>query len=330
MRLHYKIYGLHIESSRELTLLPAQSLSKPDLTVEWVTDNSETPDATIEWKQILTKELKERNGITLWRSETDEGIFTKLRYDTPVGFIDFLLNPSQEKLWVIHNEKESETDLQSYFVGPAMGCILRLRGVMCLHASVVNLDGHAVAIMGKKKAGKSTSAASLAQFGAPILSDDMCVLTTQDGSFIVHPGYPQVRLWQSSIQALYGENKTLPKVYTHRDKRYIQLGVEGSKEGTFWTKPLPLAAIYFLDAIDEGEPFVEALNPQTKLMCLVENTFGSYVVTDELRQKEFRVLGHISKTIPMRSLMFGHDLVTLPLQSKAIIEDFRKQISDAS
>lgn len=328
MSHNYRIYGLHISSSRPLSLLPAQPASHPDLTIQWTTDNSLTPDVSLEWKQILTRELKNRNGITFWRADNKDGTFTKLRYDTESAFIDFLLDPSKQTLWIIHDERESQNDLQSYLVGPAMGCVLRIRGNVCLHASVVNIDGHAVAIMGNKKAGKSTNAASLAQFGAPVLSDDMAVLTRQDNTFIVHPGYPQVRLWQSSIEALYGENQSLPKVYTHRDKRYVHLGVDGNTEGTFWTKPLPLAAIYFLGELNELDsiPFIKEISPKMKLMTLVQNTFGSYVVTDDLRQKEFEVLAQITKTIPIRCLMFGHDLSTLPAQSKIIIEDFRKQI----
>ncbi len=329
MSYYYRIYGLQITSSRPLSLLPAQPASQLDLSVVWTTDNSKTPDTKLKWNQLLTSELKKRNGITLWRAKDDDGVYTKLRYDTDTAFIDFILDPSRQKLWILHDERESQDDLQSYLVGPAIGCILRIRGTVCLHASVVNIDGHAVAIMGNKKAGKSTNAASLAQFGAPILSDDMAVLTQQDNKFIVHPGYPQVRLWQSSIEALYGENQKFPKVYTNRDKRYVQLGVEGKNEGTFWTKSLPLSAIYFLDELNEqySMPFIKEIPPKLKLMTLVKNTFGSYVVTDDLRQKEFEVLAHITKTIPIQSLMFGHDLATLPAQSQTIIDDFRKKIS---
>ena len=50
-------------------------------------------------------------------------------------------------------------------VGSVMGCALRLQGIPCLHSSVIAVDNRAIAIIGAKGAGKSTTAAALAQRG---------------------------------------------------------------------------------------------------------------------------------------------------------------------
>lgn len=327
MTHHYRVYGLHLRCNRELSLLPTSPEAKPDLDVHWSSTPDWSPDSGLEWRRVLTTELQQRIGISLWRAQSTGRSFTKLRYNTEKAHIDFILAPTLDELWVVHASAEPDSDLQAYFVGPALGCVLRLRGTLCLHASVVKIDDCAVAILGKKKSGKSTSAAGLALLGAAVLSDDMAVLTPHDGGFLVQPGYPQVRLWPRSIAALYPNRATLPKVYTTRDKRYLRLGSEGSAAGAFWPSALPLAAIYVLGEIDNGDatPYIEALPPQEKLMTLVENVFGSYVVIEELRQREFVALGQVSKAIPLRRLMFGHDLATLPEQSRAIIEDVRSR-----
>src|SRR5690348_6476414 len=127
MEHYYHVYGLRLQSNRPLSLLRAQPRATADLVVNWTSDKSQSPDARLNWEQVLTAELKQRNGITLWRGTSSEGIFTKLRYNTAKACVDFVLDPRRQELWIIYSEDDAETDLQSYFVGPALGCILRLR-----------------------------------------------------------------------------------------------------------------------------------------------------------------------------------------------------------
>ena len=141
----------------------------------------------------------------------------------------------------------------------------------------------------------------------------------------MQPGYPQIRLWPQSIAAIYEDSENLPLVYSHRDKRYLSLGIEGGPGGTFWPWPLPLVAIYVLEEVagNLADPQIEALGPPDKLMTLIRNTFGGYVVSDENRRQEFALLAQLSKTVSVRRLLFTHDLTRLPAQSKAILEDVR-------
>jgi len=324
---HYRLYGLNFQSNRELTLLPARPAEPPDLLVHWCDDRADSPDARLPWNQILTHELRQRRGIELFHAETDQGRFRKLRYQTAKAHVDFLLSPSRQQLWILYSPDDSAMDLESYFVGPGLGCILRWCGTVCLHASVVRIDDQAIAVVGKKKAGKSTTAAGLGQLGALIMSDDMAVLTPVDQSFLVHPGYPQVRLWPASIAAIFPDAGTLPKVFSHRDKRYLPLKDAQALNDDSWSRPATLSAVYVLDRTDSNAraPYVDDLNPQNRLMTLVANTFGSYVVTDDLRRKEFQVLARLSNTIRLRRVVFGDDLKLLPAQSQAILDDFRGQ-----
>jgi serine kinase of HPr protein (carbohydrate metabolism regulator) len=59
-----------------------------------------------------------------------------------------------------------------------MGFVLLLRGCISLHACAVAIDDRAVAIVGPAGAGKSTTAAALADQGYSILAED--VVTLQD------------------------------------------------------------------------------------------------------------------------------------------------------
>jgi len=330
MTYHYQLYGLNIESNRELSLLTSVLALPADLIVHWTTTPAESPDPKLQWEPVLTPELQQRRGIELFQAQTSQGSFRKLRYQTPKAQVEFLLAPSQDKLWIIYSEADSPMDLQSYFVGPALGCILRWRGTICLHASVVKLEDQAIAIVGRKKAGKSTTATGLARMGASLVSDDLAVLVRNNGHILVQPGYPQVRLWPTSIEAIYPGSAVLPKVFSHRDKRYLALGQNDAP--AFWSSPLALAGIYVLEPTEDSVagPSVQPLSAQEKLITLVANTFGSYVVTDELRQQEFSELAALSKVIPLCRIVFARDLTKLTTQSQAIIDDFRGRVASAS
>lgn len=324
MSFQYRIYGLQIESSREIKLLSEQKNEKTDMQVYWTTNAEETPDAKLQWKPVLSKELEQKRNVFLWRAETEEGTYTKLRFNTRIPYIDFLLDASKKRLWIIYAKDKSETDLDSYFVGPVMGCMLRLRGTVCLHASVVNIDEKAVLFLGKKSSGKSTTAAAFHKLGYKVLADDIAVITSNGNSFYVEPGYPKIRLRPNPVAALLDESttKSLKKVYSHLSSRYLPL----EEKESFSAEPLPLGAIYILGTINQGDttPFVEPIKSQEKIIRLAENTFASYVVNEELRKKEFAYLFQLAKKIPLSRLMYGHDLITLPLQCQAVIEHFHR------
>lgn len=106
-------------------------------------------------------------------------------------------------------------------VGPLLGVILSQRGRFVLHASAVSIDGHAVAFTGPSGRGKSTLVAALARAGHPLIADDMTVIDL-DGRFpAVKPGFPRVKLWPDSAEALEHDVEGLPLIHPERTKRSL-------------------------------------------------------------------------------------------------------------
>jgi hypothetical protein len=323
MSFQYKIYGLGLASSRSLNLLAEQQnqSTETDLSVHWTSDKGATPDESLKWERILTNDLREKKRVFLWTSETASGVYTKLRFLTDTAHIDFLLDGAKKNLWITHDRDEAESDLDSYFVGPALGCMLRLRGTICLHASAVNVGEKAVVFLAKKRGGKSTTAAGFHRLGYRVLSDDIAVITPREDGFFIQSGYSKIRLRADPAGLFKAQVEQMPIVYRNRDSRYLSL----EKGNDFSSDALPLAAIYLLGEINAGDttPFVEPIAPAEKIVRLTENTFGSYVVNQELRRKEFVLLAALAKKVPFRRLMFGHDLRTLNAQCRTIVEDLR-------
>ena len=111
----------------------------------------------------------------------------------------FWLDRKGAAIWAAWSERSSLENAISYLLGPVLGLLLRLRGIVCLHASAVAFDDHCVAFVGSAGAGKSTTAAAFAKLGCGIVSDDIVGLVERDGIFYVLPAYPHLCLWPESV-----------------------------------------------------------------------------------------------------------------------------------
>jgi hypothetical protein len=199
---------------------------------------------------------------------------------------------------------------------------LRLQGIPCLHASAVAVNGRAIALLGPASAGKSTTAAALAQRGYPVLSEDVVALREEDGAFLVAPGYPLLRLWPQSVHDLFGAGESLPRLTPNWDKRYLDLTARGDG---FHRDPLPLAAIYLLGErrAEPGVPAVESVPAGSRLMSLVANTYTNYLLDPALRAQEFQSLARLVNRIPVRRVTPHAEAAFLPRLCDVILDDYR-------
>jgi hypothetical protein len=219
----------------------------------------------------------------------------------------FIFDKKGTEVWASAPERATLADTATYLLGPVLGFVLRLRGVTCLHASAVALGQQAVAFLGPAGAGKSTTAAAFASQGHPVLSDDITVLQEEKGAIFVQSGYPHLRLWPNSVNALFGTPEALPRltprdgINSWWDKRYLDLCEHGY---AFQTKPLPLAAIYLLGqpSASPEAPSVEPVAAHSGLMSLVANTYTNYLLDADMRRREFELLGRALGHVPLRRL----------------------------
>jgi hypothetical protein len=209
----------------------------------------------------------------------------------------FLLDHAGRELWAAW--EGSDEDAASYLVGPVLGLLLRLRGVLALHASVVAAHGRAAALAGPAGAGKSTAAAAFARAGLPVLADDVAALEEHAGGFHVLPAFPQLRLWPESAEALYGHADALPRLAPGWEKRALDLS-----GGPFHAAPLPLAAVYLLAPREAGcVPRVETVAPAAALVELVAHTFAGTLLDAPRRRREFEALSRLVRAVPVRRLV---------------------------
>jgi hypothetical protein len=249
----------------------------------------------------------------------DVGDHFRLRY---ADGTEFLVAATGAKVCATWPEPLTLDDTATYLLGPIIGFVLRLRGVVPLHASAVAADGWALALVGPAGAGKSTTAAAFALRGLPVLSDDVVPLDPRDEGLFVAPGNPRLRLWPASARVLFGAADALPRLTPNWDKLYLDVSGD---DFAFLDTPLPLGGVYVVGprSDDARAPFVEPISPHEGLLALVGNTYINYLLDRVMRAREFEVLGRLVNSVPLRRVVPHEDPARLPELCDVILEDFR-------
>jgi hypothetical protein len=215
---------------------------------------------------------------------------------------EFWFDREVTTLWVQWLKTSSFDSMLTYLLGPVFGLLLRLKGVLCLHASAVVVEGSAVVFAGREGSGKSTTAAEFAQQGYAVLSDDVVAITQcSPNNYEVIPAYPRLNLWPASVKLIYGDEDALPAIVENWDKKYLALGAQGSAR--FEDRPIPLGAVYVFDeSVEASGLFTVKLSQRASLMAIVANTYAANLLDAEQRAQEFAFLSKLVERVPVRRL----------------------------
>ncbi len=318
--LYYQVYGLTLRTNQKLPILvPTFTTPTADVEVNLV----ETDLSPL----LHQDKAEDQQYHTDWYTQQKaDGIYRCLSFRASNETLDIEIAPTGKQIWITWANVPLE-EVTAILLGCVLGTTLRLQGKICLHSSVMAVDNRAIAIIGAKGAGKSTTAAALAKRGYPILADDIAVLSDIGALFQVQPGYPRLRLWKPAVNALYGSELGLSRVFRETDKHFLELNQDDAHAWRFYSEPLPLAAIYILG---ERQPTqetasIEPISPQIGLMHLLTHRYPeSLKLERDSQAREFAYLGRLVKLVPMRQINRSDSLAALPQLCDAILEDVTK------
>jgi len=266
-----------------------------------------------------------RPALIVWLSS--DGAFYRFHY---AEGIDYILSQDGRRLWILSSNGVAESDVLSYLLGPVMGFVLRVRGIVCLHASAVAVNGSAVVFAGDVGAGKSTTAMAMGRLGYPILSDDIVPIYRNAGATYAQPGYPRVRLRQSSLPMLCELNPDLPPLpKPEGGKRlHFELTVDGYH---FQSTPLPIGAVYLLAEPNEDlpAPRAQSVSALEGIMGLVANTYVTRFLDKSMRARELEELSCLVTQIAVRKLYPGRESSRLAALCETILADIGGRKSPA-
>jgi hypothetical protein len=197
---------------------------------------------------------------------------------------------------------------------------------LALHASVIDVDGRAVAFLGASGRGKSTLAAALARRGYPVLSDDCCVLCRTAAGFEIAPTYPGLRLFPENMSGVFGDAGGLRLDVAHYTSK--QRIIPEPIGPSFSHRPVPLGALYVIASHTGVAPGaglrIEPRSRRDSVMEIVGVTF--YLdVNDGARAGEgFALAAEAAGVCGVRALTFPWNLAALDGVAGAVIDDLRR------
>jgi hypothetical protein len=201
------------------------------------------------------------------------------------------------------DDRTFEASLLNFVVSTS----LTLRGEEPLHATVVDLDGRAVGLLGPSGVGKSTLAASLIGQGADLVTDDLLRLTFESGRAIAHPGPYRLKLFEEPAQRL------LPVAAQH--------GEFGSLSGKVLMQPSPvapspeaahpLAALFWLGDSEEeqvdGGVTARRLTGMAVAKALIASTMNIRYHAPDRLSRQLRFAERVSRVLPVYALRYRRD-----------------------
>lgn len=242
----YHTYGLTLASAFALPELePAPDGASPDVFIRQASINHSLPE-----------------------DETERGCYEATANEAFVWYKEVgHLHIRNGQEIIIDPIADGEERLRHHILqGMALGILLHQRGHLTLHASGVEIDSRAVAFVGFKRMGKSTTAATLYAAGHRLLTDDTIVLDPE-GTGMVLPGFSQVRLDPEAVAASLGlDPEEVPRLHARYHKR------TGKADRDFDLTPLPLACILVLNW---GDDFAfEPIDGRGAFMELVTHSYA--------------------------------------------------------
>ncbi|CCD07193.1 TPA: hypothetical protein ACHW7I_001778 [Legionella pneumophila] len=246
---YYRAYHLNIQSDIPLGKIEQTSYCAPDVIIR---KTSEIPDIPANASRLGNKYASLKN--QLWITDNQWS---------------FYIEGGNTILYQIKSV-ELTTPIHILLTGACFGCLLQQRNLIVLHANTVCYPGQsAFAISGHTGAGKSTAAAFHIKQGALLAADDITAIEFKQDIPHVLPGFPRLKLWNDSREALHLLSLESLYSYNGRSKHHIDL-----KTNQHCSTPVVLEKLVIIkpDLTEESELF-----GKEKIQCLLANNYTALI-----------------------------------------------------
>jgi hypothetical protein len=207
-----------------------------------------------------------------------------------------------------------EVTVRHLLLDQVIPLFLSRRDSIVLHASAVLTDHGVIAFVGKSGQGKSTLAASFAQKGCALVSDDCLVLREQHGNWIAFPSYPGVRMWPSTAEQLIGKDPDTADVAHYTVKRRIC----DTDLIPFANSQAPIKRLFFL-ADETSTVSIQRLAPGRAFVSLVESAYNVDIQDAAFLRRQFEAVGQLTENVPAYAIQYPHEFASLPAVWETVV-----------
>jgi hypothetical protein len=247
----------------------------------------------------------------------DGGVYMKLD-----GIFETLVSADGSSVVCARLGDADEWSFEANLLNFALSAALTLRGEEPLHATVLDLEGVALALLGPSGAGKSTLAAGLIGQGAKLVTDDMLRLTFSHGMGLAHYGPHRLKLFDEPARRLLPRATSDGRFNALSGKLMIAPGATAAARH----EPRPLSALFWL-----GNPPAQPTSDDvsaTRLagMDLMRVLTASamdirYYAPDRLA-RQLRFAERVARTLPVYALCYARRYALLD----RVVEQVRRVV----
>ena len=317
-RYCYRHYGLTLSSNHSLPRLRDASGESADVAVE-VLEPGAVPKPGLPWVETSPSSA-------IWRAEAPDGVWLRLRYSLDDAWADFAIDPSGRSVTVGRTSDVLLEEATELLIGPVFSCVASQRGLTCVHAAVVRVGNHTIALAGQSGAGKSTTALALIRRGGTLVSDDVAILSDTDDGIVAAAGASRIRITPDSAGMLAGPYESLPALWADGrpapPKRYLPLAPDLETHDHVH----PLGAIYFLTPWSEeaSEPSIAPLSPARALSKLMAHRHMPEAIHGGAHPRDFELLARLAEAVPACDVIRPSGLDTTSRTVAVILNDVRR------
>lgn len=188
--------------------------------------------------------------------------------------------------------------MMSAILGSALGALLQQRKNLVLHASVVTNESGSVLICGKSGQGKSTTLCELMRRGYGYASDDVSCVSMPSGGVYVNSAYPQIRLWDATLQRyeFSSDAKQLVKSEQDANKYAIQ------ENKGFSLHRHQVLALVFLSQNPSPEPQIQRMYGKDVFCILRNNIYRKAFLRGEKLRWNINYIEQFAREVPVYQL----------------------------
>lgn len=193
---------------------------------------------------------------------------------------------------------------EANLVNFVLSASLTLQGEEPLHATVVEIDGRAVGLLGLSGAGKSTLAAFLISRGADLVTDDMLRVTFAQDRVLAHAGPYRLKLFAESGK------RFLPGAVEqgHFNPLSGKLMLQPRLAHASRSAPVPLAGLFHIGAPGEvpagTAPSAIRLTGLDLAKTVISSTMDNRYSDPRRLERQLRFVARIADLLPVHALHY--------------------------
>ena len=190
--------------------------------------------------------------------------------------------------------------IQTLLWGWVLAALLHQRETFPLHGSVIKSGEEAIIFCGQSGFGKSTISMALVQRGYRILDDNMAVLFFQDNHVYVHPGVPEIKMYEKETPVTIQNQLSIQRLFPKSDKFSIDVSRQ------YFENSLPVTTIFMLEKSPKQKEIV-SLKGSDKIKALKNNIFcGRFIKGLAKTEPLFKFLIRLSQCIDVLLIREPH------------------------